>query len=172
MNAKKMLVVYLTGTKAVLGVATRRAAGAPPVADLVGTALPVRALSMESGVAVAAGDLSVKEVDYGGDVLRQPLNYSLDASGAVIVVTPTISGITGNSANIAITLSAPVAADKSVIVVVDAGASREPLKFAVKTTATSLSTVNVPVTGVPPGSHDVFASVEGYVSALGTGSFS
>ncbi len=169
MTAKKMLVVYVTSTKAVLGVATRRAAGAPPVGDLVGTSLPVRVKTMESGVAVAAGDLSVKEVDYGDDVVRQPLKHGLDASDAVVLVSPTISGVSYASNEVTVTLSAVPPADKSVMIVVDAGANREPLRFSAKTTASA--SVAVPVSGVPPGSHDVFASVEGHVSFVDTASF-
>lgn len=168
MSAKKMLVVYLASTNAVLGVATRRAAGAPPVGDLVGNALPVRTPGKESGVAVAAENLAVKEVDYSDDVVRQPLAHGLDASGSVAPVTATIS-VASTSLLVTLTLSTAAVADKSALVIVDAGATRDPLKFTAKTTATN--TVTVPVSAVPPGLHDIFVSVDGYVPTIGSGSF-
>jgi len=168
MTPKKMLVVYLSSTKAVLGAASRRATGAPPVEDLVGTALPLRAPDMESGVAVAAADLAVKEVDYSDDVYRQPLNHGLDASDAVVLVSPTLS-VTLSSGNVAVTMAPAPAADKSVVIVIDAGSNRDPLKFTAKTTTSA--SLNVPVTGVPPGSHDALISVDGYVSVVKNGSF-
>jgi hypothetical protein len=169
MSAKKMLVVYMAGTNAVIGVATRRAAGAPTVADLVGAGLPVRSPTSEAGVAVPADNLAVKEVDYSDDAVRQPLLHGLDTSGAVVQITPTISSVTCTSTKITINLSPAVAADKMAIVIVDAGPNRAPLKFTAKTVAAT--TVDVTVTGVPPGTHDVFASVDGYVSKVDTGSF-
>lgn len=169
MSAKKMLVVYLASTNAVLGVATRRAAGAPPVGDLVGTALPVRTPGKESGVAVAAENLAVKEVDYSDDVVRQPLAHGLDASGSVAPITAPINGVASTSLVVTITLSTAAVADKSVLVIVDAGATRDPLKFTAKTTASA--TVSVPVSAVPPGLHDIFVSVDGFVPMIGSGSF-
>lgn len=169
MNAKKLLVVYLNSTKAVLGVVARRAAGEPPVADLVGAALPLRAKDKESGVAIAAGELGVKEVDYGDVVVRLPLSHGLDTSGAVVLVAATISTVAATGTKVTLTVTPAVAADKSAMVVIDAGANREPLKFTTKTTAGTA--IEVPVTGVPTGSREVFVSVEGYVSRFHTGSF-
>ena len=169
MSAKKMLVVYVASTNAVLGVATRRAAGVPPVGDLVGTALPVRTPGKESGVAVAAENLAVKEVDYSDDVVRQPLAHGLDASGSIAPITATISGVASTSLLVSITLSTAAVADKSALVIVDAGATRDPLKFTAKTNATA--TVSVPVSAVPPGLHDIFVSVDGYVPMIASGSF-
>jgi hypothetical protein len=164
-----MLVVYLASTNAVVGVATRRTAGAPPVEDLVGTGLPVRNATLDSGVIVAADNLAVKEVDYAEDVIREPLTHGLDASGQVVVVTPTIGTITCTSVKVSFVVTSTVA-DKTAVVIIDLGANRDPLKFTTKTLA--LSPVDVPVTGVPPGTHNVFISVDGFVSALGSGSFS
>jgi hypothetical protein len=169
MSAKKMLVVYLASTNAVLGVATLRAAGAPPVGDLVGTALPVRTPGKESGVAVAAENLGVKEVEYSDDVVRQPLAHGLDSSGSVVPITGTITAASSTSLSVSISLSAVAIADKSALVIVDAGATRDPLKFTAKTTASN--SVSVPVTGVPPGLHDVFVSVDGFAPTVASGSF-
>jgi len=169
MSTKKMLVVYLASTNAVVGVATRRTAGAPSAADLVGSGLPVRDSVVDSGVVVASDNLAVKEVDYAEDVIREPLAHGLDTSGQVVVVTPTISAINTSSTKVSFSVSSAVA-DKMAMVIVDLGANRDPLKFTTKTLATS--PVDVPVTGVPPGTHSVFVSVDGFVSALGSGSFS
>jgi hypothetical protein len=163
-----MLVVYMSSTKAVLGAASRRAMGEPAVEDIVGAALPLRASDMESGVAVAAADLAVKEVDYSDDVFRQPLNHGLDTSDAVVLVSPTLTA-TSSSSKVTVTMSVAPAADKSVVIVIDAGSNRDPLKFTAKTT--TLATLDVPVTGVPPGSHDALISVDGYVSLIQNGSF-
>jgi len=168
MNPKKMLVVYLTGTKAVLGVASRRAAGAPAVDELVGAALPLRASGMDAGVAVAAADLAVKEVDFAGDVFRQPLNHGLDDNDGVVLATSTLSASYASS-KVTITLTPATVADKAALVVIDVGANREPLKFSAKTTTSG--TLVVPVTGVPSGSHDVLISVDGYPSLLAAGGF-
>jgi hypothetical protein len=134
----------------------------------VGAALPVRAKDMEAGASVAAADLSVKEVDYSDDVFRQPLKHGLDASDAVVLVTPTVTPSVSGS-DVVLTMSPAPAADKAAIVVIDAGSNREPLKFTAKTT--TLGTLNVPVTGVPPGAHDILASVDGYVSMVKSGTF-
>jgi hypothetical protein len=169
MTPKKMLVVYLSSTKAVVGATSRRAAGAPAATDLVGPALLIRGTEMEAGVAIAASDLAVKEVDLSDDVFRQPLNHGLDSSDSVVAVAPAITNIACSNAGVTLTLSANAVADKSAVVVIDAGANRDPLKFTVKTTATN--SVTVPVNGVPTGSHDVFASVEGFASFLDNGGF-
>lgn len=168
MNPKKMLVVYLTATKAVLGVVSRKATGAPAVEDVVGTGLPVRAPDMEAGVAVAAADLSIKEVDYSDDVFRQPLQHGLDSSDAVVSLAPTVTA-TFSSTNVSLVLSPAPAADKAVVIVIDVASNRDPLKFTAKTTAAA--SLSVPVNGVPTGSHDVLVSVDGYESQVASGSF-
>jgi hypothetical protein len=165
MNANKMLVVLLTKTNAVLGVATRRAAGAPPVADLVGAALLARMTDQEVSVAVPADELSIKEVDYSNDVVRQPRAHVVDASGTVVTPPVSVTGIGNSNLEVTVTISANPPADKTVLVVIDGGPNHPPLKFVGKT-ALNVATTHVPISGVPPGAHVVLASVDGYSSRL------
>lgn len=158
MSAKKMHVVMLTGTKAVLGAATRHAAGAIPVGDLVGPALLVR-IDEDDSIAVPADALTAKEVDYSAGVIRQPIGHVLDAAGAVVTPTSKVSAIGTPGLTIRVTVAAAPAADKLVEVVIDGG-NQDSLKFVTKTT-TSADT-DVPISGVPPGAHVVLAAVEGY----------
>jgi hypothetical protein len=168
MSAKKMLVVHLARTNAVLGVATRRTAGVPPVGDLVGAALLART-TQESGVAVAADELAVKEVDYSDDVVRQPMAHVVDASGAVVTAAQKVQSMTNSNLEVALTVSAAPAADKPVLIVIDGGANHDSLKFVGKTAAAA--TFSVAVSGVPPGAHVVLASVDGYAPLVDTRTF-
>jgi hypothetical protein len=163
MSTRKMLVVLLTKTNAVLGVATRRTAGVPPVAELVGGALLART-TQESGVPVPADELTVKEVDYSDDVVRQPLAHIIDASGTVVAAVPKITAIANTTLAITLTVSAAPPADKTVVVVVDGGSSHDPLTFVGKTPVSATTTISVPASGVPPGDHVVIASLDGYAT--------
>ena len=165
MSARKMLVVLITKTNAVIGAATRRTAGAPPVGDLVGPALVARMRDVEASVAVPADELSVKEVDYSDDVLRQPGAHIVDASGTVTAPSLKVSTIANTNTDVTVTVSTAPAADKTVLVVIDGGANQEPLKFVGKTVVNVTATV-VPVSGVPPGTRVVLASVDGYATLL------
>src|SRR6185295_18221895 len=129
MSAKKMLVVLMSRTNAVLGVATRRTAGAPPIADLVGPALLARPVDQESGVAVPADELTVKEVDYSDDVVRQPLAHVVDSSGTVIAPTAKVTAVADPGLTIKVTVSPGPPADKTVLLVIDGGTNHDPLKF-------------------------------------------
>ena len=165
MSAKKMLVVLLTKTNAVLGVATRRTPGAPPVGDLVGAALLARMPDQNTGVAVPADELSVKEVDYSDDVIRQPLVHIVDTSGTVNATASKVSGIGAPGLTIKVTVAPAPPADKNVLLVIDGGANHDPLKFVAKTTL-NIADTEVPISGVPPGGHTVLASVDGYATKL------
>lgn len=171
MSAKKMLVVSLAKTNAVVGVATRRTAGAPPIEDLVGSALLTRIAGLESGVPVPVEELSVKETDYSEDVVRQPLAHVMDASGIPIVPSGTVSAIGTPGVTIQVTVSSAPPADKAVLVVIEAGPNREPLRFVAKTTLNAANT-DVPIAGVPPGDHVVLASVDGFGTRLESKLFS
>jgi hypothetical protein len=170
MSAKKMLAVLLTRTNAVLGVATRRTPGAPPAADLVGAAMLVRTKNQESGVAVPADELTVKEVDYVEEAVRLPLAHVVDQSGVVFAPASAVSTIGTPGLTIKVTVAAAPPADCNVLVVVDGGPNRDPLKFIAKTTLNQVDT-DVAIAGVPPGSHMVLASVDGYASKLEVKSF-
>ena len=170
MSAKKMLVVLLTKTNAVLGVATRRSAGAPPAGDLVGAALLARIPDVEAGVAVPVDELTVKEVAYSDDVVRQPLAHVVDTTGTVIATSSKVSAIGAPGVKITVTVAPAPPADRAVLVVVDGGASHDPLKFVAKTALNTAAT-DVAISGVPPGSHMVLASVDGYTPKLELKSF-
>ncbi len=160
-----MLVVLLTRTNAVLGAATRRTPGAPPIAELVGDAFIARMRDVESSVAVPADELSVKEVEHNDDVLRQPQAYLVDASGMPMIASQSIASIGNSNTEVTVTVSSAPPADKAVVVVIDGGVNQPPLKFISKTVLNDTS-VNVPVSGVPPGTHVVLASVDGYGTLL------
>jgi hypothetical protein len=170
MSAKKMLVVTLAKTKAVLAAATHTAGSLPAVGDLVGDGLLARMNDSEAVVTVPPEELAVTEVDYSDDVFHDPRAHSLDASGTVVVPQNRISSINATSAKVTVTVQALPAADKAVLVVIDAGANHDPLKFVGKT-ALSVAGTDVAISGVPPGSHLVLASVDGYTSILALGSF-
>lgn len=168
MSTNKMLAVFLSKTNAVLGVATRHAAGTPAVADLVGAGLVTRT-TQETGVVVVADELGVKEVDYSDDVVRQPLAHVVDTGGGVVATTSKVTAITSSNLDVVLTLSPAAAADKAVLIVIDGGANHEPLRFAGKTVAGT--SVTVPIAGVPPGSHAVLGSVDGYASFVNEHTF-
>ncbi|HYP32046.1 MAG TPA: hypothetical protein VES00_09270 [Burkholderiaceae bacterium] len=168
MSARKMLAVYLLATRGVLGVATRKTPGAPPVGDLVGDAFVARTPT-DIGVAVPAELLDVKEVDYADEVVVQPATHGLDDNNAIVALAGQISAVSGTTAQVSLTLSVAAAADKAVLVVIDAGAGQAALRFNAKTTASN--PVDVAVNGVSPGSHVVLASVDGYAPFLDTVTF-
>jgi hypothetical protein len=171
MSAKKMLVLVMTKTKAVLGAATRSAGGAPVIEDFVGPGLMVRMKDDEPSLTVPAEELEVKEVDYSDGVFRDPMAHALDESGTISVPSNSVASIAGTNVDVTLTLASPaIAADKNVLVVIDAGPNLDPLKFTGKTVAGS-TTVKLPVVGVPPDVHPVFASVEGCASLVGVGNF-
>ena len=166
MTAKKMMVVTLAKTGAVLGAATRRTAGVPAVADLVGAGLLARLADEEAGVAVPVEELAVKEVDHSDDVFRDPRAHVVDASGTIVAPSLKVSMIGNTNLDVTVTVTPPTpAADKTVLVVVDKGANQESLKFVGKTVLNVAATV-VPVSGIPPGDHVVLASVDGYTTLL------
>jgi hypothetical protein len=169
MSAKKMLVVSLKKTKAVLGVATRSTAGAPAIDELVGEGLVVRQHDGEASLVVPADDLEVKEVDYSDDVFLDPGANVVDASGSV-VVPPRVTSVAATNVSVTVTVPPGVAAGKAVLVVIDGGPNQPPLKFSAATALNATATV-VPVSGVPPGAHLVLGSVDGYASLLFVGSF-
>jgi len=171
MSTRKMLVVLLTRTNAVLGVATRRTVGAPAADDLVGSALLVRITNEESSVAVPVDELTVKEVDYSDDVFRQPLAHVVDPTGTVIATSSAVSNIGTPGLTIKVKVSPVPPADRTVLVVVDGGGSHEPLKFIAKTIVNQAET-EVAISGVPPGDHMVLASVDGYTPKLEVKHFS
>jgi hypothetical protein len=161
MSAPKMLVVILSKTHAVLGVATRRAGGVPAVDVLAGGGLLARRRDSADGVTIPPDELAVKEVDYIDDAFRDPHAYAVDASGTVAVPSNRVNSITGSATKVTVGLLHPAAAaDKDVVVFIDGGPNNAPLKFVGKT-ALSASTVDVQVSGVPTGSRLVLASVDG-----------
>jgi hypothetical protein len=168
MSTRKMLAVYLLATHGVLGVATRKAPGPPPVGDLVGDAFLARTPT-DTGIAVPAELLGVKEVDYADEVIAQPAAHGLDDQNAIVALAGQVSTVTGTTAQLSLVLSVAAAADKAVQVVIDAGAGQATLRFTTKTTASTA--VALTVNGVSPGSHVVLASVEGYAPFLGAVSF-
>jgi hypothetical protein len=165
MNPKKMIVVLLTKTNAVLGVATRRAPGPPAVADLVGPGLLLRMTDEDATIAVPPDELSTKEVDYLEDVVRQPLGHVIDSSGTVVTPPINVSGISSTNLAVTVTVSAAPAADKTVLVVIDGGPNQPPLKFVAKTAQSVAATV-VPISSVPPGERMILASVDGHAPRL------
>lgn len=173
MTTKKMLVVTLAKTKAVLGAATRASKGQPTVGELVGAGLVTRL--QDSSVMVPAEELEVKEVDYGDDVFRDPRAHIVDASGTVVGPLASVTAIVATNILVTVTVSTPltlptVPADKTVLVVIDGGSNHDALKFFGKT-ALGVADTAVPISGVPPGTHLVLASVDGYGSLLSSGSF-
>jgi hypothetical protein len=175
MTAKKMLVVVLSRTGAVLGAATRSTPGVPAVGDLVGDGLVARRRNSEASVVIPPEDLEVKEVDYSDDVLHDPRAHVVDASGSVAAPAYRIASITSTNTGVTVTVDtgspAVVAPDKTVLVVIDGGPNQGPLKFSGKT-ALNVAATLVPVSGVPPGIHMVLASVDGYASRLRAHTFS
>ena len=163
---KKMLVVTLAKTSAVLAAASRRASGVPAVAELVGDGLLARVTASEESLVVPAAELEVKEVDHSDEVFRTPRAHVVDSSGTIVVSANVVNAISAAGLNVTVTLAPPAAAaDKSVVLIIDAGPNAVPLKFVGKTVLNSASAV-IPVSGVPPGAHLVLASVEGYNSRL------
>lgn len=168
---RKMLVVTLAKTSAVLAAASRRASGVPAVAELVGEGLLARVTGSEESLAVPAGELEVKEVDHSDEVFRTPRAHVVDSSGTIVVSTNLVSGIAAGGLNVTVTMSPPpAAADKSVVLIIDAGPNAAPLKFVGKTVLNT-ATAAIPVSGVPPGAHLVLASVDGYNARLEVESF-
>jgi hypothetical protein len=166
MTAAKMLVVTLARTRAVLGAASRRATGVPPVEEVVGPGFLARVKASEESLLLLAEDLEVKEVDHTDEVFRDPLAHVVDSSGALVLSQNRVDSIAKTSVEVTLVLKPPaVAADKDVVVVIDAGANRDPLTFVGKTVFDS-DTAKVPISGVPPGDHLVLASVDGYNSFL------
>jgi hypothetical protein len=168
MSARKMLVIYLAATHAVLGVATRKRAGAPPLADLVGDALIARS-ALVGDIAVPADVLAVKEVDYSEEVIRQPLLHGLDQNGVAVPAPSSVTALTATSAVLTLTLGSAASADKAVLVVIDGGVGQGALRFGAKTLAST--TVSVPISGVSPGAHVVLASVDGFAPLLASATF-
>ena len=168
MSSRKMLAVYLLATRGVLGVATRKTPGAPPVGDLVGDAFVARTPT-DTGIAVPVELLGVKEVDYADEVIVQPAAHGLDDQNAIVALAGQVSAATGTTVQVSLTLSIAAVADKAAQVVIDAGAGQAALRFNAKTTASNA--VDVAVNGVSPGDHVVLASVDGYAPFLGTVSF-
>lgn len=166
MTAKKMQVVVLAKTRAVLGGASRTRSGAATVDELAAGGLVARLKDKETSVLVPPEELEVKEVDHTDDVFRDPLAYLVDASDALATAPHKITTVAATSSKVTLTLgTAAPAGDKNVLVVIDAGPNLPPLKFAGKTSLGS-STVAVNVSGVPHGFHLVLASVDGYSSKL------
>jgi hypothetical protein len=164
MSAKKVLLVSLVKTKAVLGAATRTAAGLPEIDELVGDGLMVRETGGDNGVPVPPEELKVTETDFNEGVFREPLTYSLDASGMLVATSDSISDITAPAGKVKVVfLAAAAADDKAVLVIIETGSGQAPLKFFGKTIAGSTS-VDIPVSGVPMGSRVTFASADGYAS--------
>ena len=168
---RKMLVVTLAATKAVLAAATRRASGVPAVEDLVGDGLIARVGGSEESLLVPAAELEVKEVDHSDEVFRTPRAHVVDDSGTIVVSPNVVSAIVAAGLAVTVTLAPPApAGDKNVVLVIDAGANADPLKFVGKTVLNSPTAV-IPVSGVPPGAHLVLASVDGYNARLEVESF-
>lgn len=166
MTATKMLVMTLAKTRAVLGGTSRTAAGVPTVEELVGPGFLARKQDKEVSLLVPAADLEVKEVDYSDEAFRNPLAHVVDNSGTLVAASNLVSAIAATAVKITVTLApAPTASDKDVVVIVDAGPSRDALKFVGKTVAT-VGTVGVTISGVPPGERMVLASADGYNSRL------
>jgi len=168
MTARKMLVVHLLATNVVLGVATRKTPGAPPVGDLVGDAFVARS-PQDVGIAVPAALLGVKEVDYSDEVVVQPTAHGLDATGAVAALAAKVSAVAADGVQVKLTLSPAPPVDKAAQVLIDGGAGQAALLFNAKTQAST--SLDVPVSGVSPGSHVVLASVDGFAPCLATVTF-
>lgn len=163
MSARKMLVVVLDKTKSVLGAATRRTAGVPVVADLVGTGLLVRMKDEDATVLVPADELIVKEVDYIEAVVTQPFGHVLDASGTVVTPSLKVTSLNYTASKVMVTVSPAPPADKTVLVVIDGGANHPPLKFVGKTAA-GVNPTELPAPGVPAGEHLILATVDGHAA--------
>ena len=165
---KKMLVVTLAKTKAVLAAASRGASGVPSVEELVGEGLVARMADEEEVLQVPAEILEVKEVDRSDDVFRNPRAYVVDSSGTLVVSANVVDKIEKLAAGVEVTITlkppAP-AADKDVVLLVDAGATSEPLRFVGKTVLDQ-APVKIVVSGVPPGDHLALASADGYNALL------
>lgn len=161
MSAKKMLVITLAKTHAVLAAVTRGASGPPKVEDLVGEGLLVRMTDREETVSIPAADLEVKEVEYVDDVFQDPLARAIDASGTIVVPTHGMATTGVALPSITVAVNAPnVSSDKAVMVVVDASPGRDVLKRSGTILAGTVSTT-LTTNDVPSGTHLVFASVEG-----------
>jgi hypothetical protein len=161
-----MLVMTLARTRAVLGGASRQATGVPTVEEMVGPGFLARTQDEEVSLLVPAADLEVKEVDYSDEAFRNPLAHVVDGSGTLVAASNRVSAVAATSVKVTVTLApAPTAADKDVVVIIDAGPGRDALKFVGKTVAT-VATVEVPISGVPPGERMVLASADGYNSRL------
>jgi hypothetical protein len=167
MSARKMLIVTLTKTNGVLAVATRvGGAGLPAPADLVGDGLLARVQDDEGVVMIPTEELAVQEVDYNEEVIRTPLTHTVDPSGMVTVPAQGMKSVSPGASKVTVKVNpapAPptVPAGKAVVVVIDAGATLGPLKFFGSTAADTTDT-DIPISGVPQGSHLVLASVDGY----------
>lgn len=171
MSAKKMLVVMVAKTKAVLGVATRTAGGLPAAQELVGPGLLTRSKDSEVTLAVPVEELEVKEFEYSDGVFRDPASHTVDDTGTIVAPSLRVKSIDSTNAQVTVKLDAgPVAADKAILIVIDAGPNYPPFKFEGKTALNILDTI-VPITGVPPDTHPVFASVDGYTSLVVVGNF-
>jgi hypothetical protein len=166
MSARKMLVVALAKTNAVLAAATRTAGGIPAIDELVGRGLVVRMKNGEAIVTIPAEELEVKEVDYSDDVFHDPAAHTIDDSGLIVAPSLRVQSANPTNGAIAVTVDAgPIPADKIVLVVIDAGPNKDALKFSGITTLNQLTT-QVAVSGVPVGKHIVLASVDGYTSLV------
>lgn len=162
----KMLVMTLAKTRAVLGGASRTASGVPTVAELVGPGFVARKQDEDVSLLVPAGELEVKEVDYSAEAFRNPLAHVVDNNGTLVAASNLVSAVTPTPIKITVTLApAPTAADKDVLVFIDAGPGREALKFVGKTVA-AVATVSVTISGVPSGDRLILASADGYNSRL------
>jgi hypothetical protein len=95
--------------------------------------------------------------------------HIVDASGSVVVAPQRVSSMAATNVTVTLTLSVAAAADKAVLIVIDGGANQAPLKFAAKTVAST--SIPVSVSGVPPGSHVMLASVDGYAPNIDVGTF-
>ena len=173
-----MLVVTLAKTRAVLAAVSRGASGLPAVEELVGEGLVARMAGKEEVLRVPADSLEVQEVDRTDDVFRGPHAYVVDAGGTLAASSNVLLDITLNAASstsgreVTVTLSPPATAPgKDVVLLIDAGASSEPLRFVGKTVANG-ALVKIAVSGVPAGGHLALASADGYNAMLKVLTFS
>ena len=166
MSAKKMLVITLAKTHAVLAAVTRGASGAPNVEDLVGEGLLVRMTDREEAVSIPAADLEVKEVEYVDEIFQNPFARAIDASGTIVVPNHGMATPAVALPKITVSMNSPnVSSDKSVLVVIDAGPGRDVLKPFGTILAGAVSTI-LTTNDVPSGTHLLLASVDGEGSVV------
>jgi hypothetical protein len=176
MTAKKMLVVTLAKTGAVLAAVTRSAPGAALARELLPDGLLLRqrdVLDAEGGLLLPPEDLDVKEVDFSAAVFRNPRGHVLDASGAVTAPQHIVKTMTPSATKVTVTVgsgSVQMPADKPVVVVIDGGPNGPALRFFGKT-AFNVAATEVPVSGVPTGTRAIIASVDGFGALLDEHSF-